>query len=619
MSLLPLVEGGTCVGPARVLEAGLPTERGKQLPASFEKALKLLLECEARRVRVVLSGDGAVPKAWLKALEKAEAAARSKGKEFECVLRRGTAIAPRPARQWAGLGGRVLLPFAAERAARLRKTLRAFAAAGVPAVIEFPVSPPDAPGLIAKLKALESLAPARVRFVAVPEGSENAAGTTAVCRAMASLELGLSSWLEAQARVRSGSGRLEVLGFWEEEEPDLLASDLILTEEGGLVWATSARYASLWPEFLKACPAVPVKGLESLDGLFMEPSQRQAWVNRALSPAGRDLWRDSAALSLRLWGFFQKPFPGWRDGSENKSIRRGIISAGLAGQDRFLSSHLPGVGSVFLFLATGCVHDCVFCKAKPEEPGQSLAEISSRLKAASGLSRKKIALAGNEPLLHPGIVKILRLCRRRGFTEVEVMTSGTLLTGQGTASGLKKAGATALALPLYAADAGRHDELTRRKGSFEETVQGIENARKVGLKVFIHTNLLKQNLKALPGLEDLVRGKWGLPFAILPIRPKSPDSMNLAYEDLEPSYEEMLDAGLKATSLAGFPVCVARRIQGAAMLRPEQLADSVKLYLLHQTFMKPVSCLKCPETRRCLGTFSEHLEAHPGDLSLLTL
>ena len=209
-------------------------------------------------------------------------------------------------------------------------------------------------------------------------------------------------WLEAQARVPAGPGRLDVLGFWEEEEPDLLASDLSLTEEGGLVWATAVRYATRWPEFLKALPPVPVKGLKSLDGLFMEPSQRQAWVNRVLSSAGRDRWRDSAALSLRLWGFFQKPFPGWRDGSENKSIRRGLISADLAGQDRFLSSHLPGVGSVFLFLATGCVHDCVFCKAKPEEAGQTLAEISAKLKAASRLSRKKIALAGNEPLLHHG-------------------------------------------------------------------------------------------------------------------------------------------------------------------------------------------------------------------------
>ena len=126
-----LVEGGTVVGPARVLEACLPTARGKQPTASFEKALKLLLECGSRRVRVVLSGDGAVPKAWLKALEEAEA--WSKGKEFECVLRRGTAIAPRrPAMGWTW---RTRLCLRGEHAACL--LLSAPCAAGVPD-IEFP-------------------------------------------------------------------------------------------------------------------------------------------------------------------------------------------------------------------------------------------------------------------------------------------------------------------------------------------------------------------------------------------------------------------------------------------------------------------------------------------------
>ncbi|MFA6316989.1 MAG: radical SAM protein [Elusimicrobiota bacterium] len=611
MTLPPLVEAGTVVGPPRVIEACLPGSKGAPGLAAFKGALGLLAGCASRRVRAVLSGDGPVPEPWLEAVEKAAACARAKGKEFDPVLRRGSDLPARTSGRWAALGGRALLPFRAERTAALRRTLSGLARAGVEAVVDFPVAPADVSGLAARLKCLESLGTARARFTAAPGAGAG--------RAMTSLELGLSAWLEALARSRKSSGGLEVVSFWEEEEPDLLSSDLVLTAEGGLAWATAVRQQGLWPEFLQAAAPTQVRGCRSLESLVMEPSARQAWALRVLRPSGRDVWRDSVSLSLRLWGFFQKPFPGWRDGSENKSIRRGLISADLAGQDRFLSSHLPGVSSVFLFLRTGCVNDCVFCKAKPSEPGQSLAEVSARLKAGARVSRRKIALAGNEPLLQPDITEVLRSCRKAGFTGVEVMTSGTLLTGPDAASALRKSGATALALPLYAADADLHDRLTGRKGSFNETVRSVENARKAGLKVFVHANLLKQNLGALSRLEGLVLREWGLPFAILPIRPKSRDSMNLAYEELEPSYKEMQAAGLKVSSMTGFPVCVQRRIQGPAVLDPGQLADSVKLYLLHQTFVKPVSCLKCPETRRCLGTFREHLEAHPDDLPLLAL
>ncbi|MBI4679062.1 MAG: radical SAM protein [Elusimicrobia bacterium] len=604
-----LIEAGTVAGPPRVLEAPFPAVSRRRGRVAFEKALDLLLACGTRRVRVVLGGTLPAGDAWLKAVEGAAERAAKGGKDLELVLRPQGALPDRVAARLAAVGGRVALGFEPGQGERLRKGLTTAADSGVPAFVEVPVAPADVVGLRARLEALNSLAPAKVRFAAAP-------GVMGAGRAMASLELGLSSWLEALARKRAG---IEVLDFWEEMEPDLLAPDLMLTEEGGLSWATAARHAGRWPEFLKASPPVPVQGLKDLDALFMEPAARQAWAGRVLSDEGRDSWRDSVALSLRLWGFFQKPFPGFRDGSENKAIRRGLIGADLAGQDRFLRARLPEVGSVFLFLNTGCVNDCVFCKRKPYAPGRPLAEIEAALEGNARIRRKRIALVGNEPLLHPDVGAIVRLCRRHGFKEVEVMTSGTLLADQALARELKKAGVTAFAIPLCSARPCDHDSLTGRQGSFQETARGIENARSLGIKVFIHANLLKQNLAALAGLEKLAGRDWKAPFAVLPTRPKSPESMNLPYEDLEPSYEQMLAAKPGVSSLVGFPVCVQRRIQGLTGLGPEMLADSVKLYLLHQTFVKPVTCLKCPETRRCLGTFWKHLEAYPDDLPLLRL
>ncbi|MBI5622586.1 MAG: radical SAM protein [Elusimicrobia bacterium] len=612
MTLPRLIESGA-VGPARVLEACPGSWQAGKVQDAFAKAVGLLLRSGDRRIRVVLSGSGPGADGALDVLEDAASKAGVKALELDCVLRLGGSGASKTLlERWQALGGRVVLSAERGQEGRLKDVLARLASAGVPGAVELRVAPAEVSGLALRLSALAPLGPVSVRLASAP-------GRAGADRAMTSLELGLSSWLEAQARARSGNQGLQVANFWEEDEPELLAPDLALTDGGGLAWASAVRHAGLWPEFLQAGPPVLPGGIESLESLFMEPSTRQTWASRLLSGEARDLWRDSAALSLRLWSFFQQPFPGWRDGSENRSVRRGLMAADLAGQDRFLDAHLPGVSSVFLFLRTGCVNDCAFCKAKPQESGQPLAELCSALRTAGQVRRKRIALAGNEPLLHPELAKILRLCRKQGFVEVEVMTSGTLLAEPSRAASLMKAGATSLALPLYAAEPGLHDRLTGRRGSFDEALKSVENARKAGLKVFIHTNLMRQNLGALAGLEDLAARQWGLPFVILPLRPKAPESMNLPYEELEPSYRELLDAGLKVASLTGFPVCVSCRIQGPAVPGPEQMADSVKLYLLHQTFVKPVSCLKCPETRRCLGTFREHLEAHPEDLPLLKL
>lgn len=533
-------------GVAGLLPRVLEVEAGCP---DLERGLRLFLALPDRRLRLELEG---LRPAWLGLLEKAA----ERGRDLDIVLR---GCPPRAsARRLARLGARTILSIEQAGAwGRLEELgLR-------PAVeLQTPELPKGA---------------RRLRFAFLPE----------------------------ERLLRACAG-LEVLNFWEEEEPPLLASALRLTAAGEVVWATAARHGGLWPQLARAARPAPLTRIKSLRPLFMEPSARQTWAGGVLAGAERGRWLAAVRAGLRMRGFFSKPFPGFRDGSENKSLRRELIGAPLPVQDRFLRGRLPEIESVFLFLRTGCSNDCVFCRHKDAEPGQPLGEVRRFLAEGAGLKRRKIALVGNEPLLHPGILEVLKLCRRAGFSEIEVMTSGTLLADQSRARALKAAGATAFAIPLYGTRPEEHDRVTGRAGSFAETVQGIENLRRLGLAAFLHTNLMKDTLPVLAGLEKLVAGEWGLPFAILPLRPKDPASMNRPYAELEPSY-----AGLpRLRSLTGFPLCAAR--PGRA-----RLADGMRLYLLHQSFVKPESCAGCPWSQRCLGTFREHLELHPKDLSLL--
>ncbi|MDD5630044.1 MAG: radical SAM protein, partial [Elusimicrobia bacterium] len=469
-------------------------------------------------------------------------------------------------------------------------------------ILEVALAPADMAGLAARLEALDRLAPARVRLTIRP-------GRLFGARAAAQLEAGLTAWLN-----RADPG-LEVMNFWDEEEPIFLASSLALTADGELGWETGVRLGGIWPRLRQA---VPVKSLRRLDRLFMDPAQRGRWAGRSLSGPERALWMDHVGMALRLRAFFSRPFPGRSDGSENRSVHQGLIAATLPEQDRFLRSRLPGLDAVFYFVRSGCVNDCVFCKNKPPAAGPALAEAAGFLRDNLEVGRRRIALVGNEPLLHPKLEGIVRLCRRYGFSEVEVMSSGTLLADKARARSLQKAGATAFAIPLYAARPAAHDALTGRAGSFAAAAQGIENLRSLGLRVHVHCNLMKPNLGELEALERLVLREWRLPFGVLPLRPKDPQGMNRPYRDLEPSYAELIRSGLRLRSWAGLPLCIQRRL-GADGRALSGLAEGIKLYLLHQNFVRPVSCGRCPAREACLGVFREHLELHPGDLRLLAL
>jgi hypothetical protein len=92
----------------------------------------------------------------------------------------------------------------------------------------------------------------------------------------------------------------------------------------------------------------------------------------------------------------------------------------------------------------------------------------------------------------------------------------------------------------------------------------------------------------------------------LPIRPK--DSQ-IQYEDLVPRYEDMvLKLHGRVNSLLGFPLCVISKIQEKILLPEEEIADSMKLYLIGQNFVKLKRCSECRLKHKCAGTFKEYIK-----------
>ncbi|MDP3541826.1 MAG: radical SAM protein [Elusimicrobiota bacterium] len=403
-------------------------------------------------------------------------------------------------------------------------------------------------------------------------------------------------------------GRAELLNRTSDSEPVMLSRELIVDVDGALYWDGALFLEAALPkarEALRLGHLEDAPDVDALESSARQPYERLTHAYPAATKGGHVVLNNiKAGLALKRYWMGSR-------GAEDACVRRGVVQAGLAEQDRFLKERLPGLDRVFLFLRGGCDLDCLFCRSKPEEDFTPLAEVEAFLSGSLSLRRSRIALVGNEPLAHPRIADIARLCRRRGFAEIEVMTSGLRLAA--LAKPLAKAGVSSYALALHGSRAEVHDAVTRSPGSFDAATRGADAAEAAGSRVFVHASACRTNLTDLSALEACCRAR-GRPFSIHPLRPKDPAGMNASYREIAPDYAELRSVLTgRVRSLTGFPACVARAIQGSASCPGGDVADSMKLYLHHQAFFKPGECAGCADREGCTGTFEEHLRERPGE------
>lgn len=176
---------------------------------------------------------------------------------------------------------------------------------------------------------------------------------------------------------------------------------------------------------------------------------------------------------------------------------------------------LPGEEQEFLTyccLNFACNQECVFCASdKTRKNSKVIVELEQfreLLKKDRG-PHKRIILSGGEPLIHPGIEKIINMAAG-SYREVVLMTNGVLLAERSTVFRLLgQGGVTEVTVPIYGADAAVHDRFTRNKGSFARLIQAMGNISeipgvKLHLKFLFSKPTLDENIKIL---ESIKKGK----------------------------------------------------------------------------------------------------------------
>lgn len=154
-----------------------------------------------------------------------------------------------------------------------------------------------------------------------------------------------------------------------------------------------------------------------------------------------------------------------------------------------------------------CPLACIHCSSDstPENDLQiSYAKCIDILDEAKMMGIEEIAFSGGEPLEHPNFEDIIKHAGRLKL-RTTLYTSGNSQNFNSKLQRLIKSGLLRIIFSLYSSNETEHEQITRRKGSYDSTIIAIGNAVLSGISTELHFVALSRNYHRLPEL--VVLGK----------------------------------------------------------------------------------------------------------------
>lgn len=162
-----------------------------------------------------------------------------------------------------------------------------------------------------------------------------------------------------------------------------------------------------------------------------------------------------------------------------------------------------------IFTTERCNSNCLMCSQPPKDTNDDFRVLEYlRLISLIEEQPKFLCITGGEPtLLGDGLLMILEALKKKcPDTSVQMLTNGRSFSDPSIAEALARIGHEHLicAIPLYADVAGVHDYIVQAQGAFDQTVEGIYNAARAGLRIEIRVVLHKQSIPRLQQLVEFI-------------------------------------------------------------------------------------------------------------------
>jgi MoaA/NifB/PqqE/SkfB family radical SAM enzyme len=239
---------------------------------------------------------------------------------------------------------------------------------------------------------------------------------------------------------------------------------------------------------------------------------------------------------------------------------------------------------------------------------------------------KGLVLTGSEITLLRDLPDLARRARAAGFEHVRIQTHGMHLAQQDYCESLIEAGIDEYFVSVTGPDAATHDAITTVAGSFDKTLQGLENLdRFPGVVTLTNTVVTSRSYQLLPAVVDrlahlrrLVQMEF---WAYWPMSESDEKGLIAAHSDILPSLREAIARARalgRSVEVKNFPECLLGE-DGAALVnaQPQLFVDpAFWAEFMRNGFYQCVYRDLCASTE-CLGLNTAYVAKYGYDEKIL--
>ncbi len=274
-----------------------------------------------------------------------------------------------------------------------------------------------------------------------------------------------------------------------------------------------------------------------------------------------------------------------------------------------------------------CNNNCLFCVIADKRKRGNLktAEVKRQLELARNDGARDVVLTGGEVTIRKDVFEITAFARDCGFEKIQIQTNGRMLSNYEFAQKLVAAGATEFGPSLHGSTAQMHDGLVQCEGAFEQTVQGMKNAKLLGVPILANTVITKSNYRSCAEIARLLLDLKVDQFQLAFVHPQGNAHSN--FDKIVPRIslasgfiKKALDYGKTRGAkmmVEAIPFCLMKGYEGycsekfipkTEIRSPGEFTPDFEAVRKKEGKAKSGSCKKCRFFAECEGPWHEYPE-----------
>lgn len=174
-----------------------------------------------------------------------------------------------------------------------------------------------------------------------------------------------------------------------------------------------------------------------------------------------------------------------------------------------------------------CPLTCIHCSsdAYPASPVEMSQHVCLEvIRQAKQLGLQELALSGGEPMLWRGLDEAVALASDLGI-DTTLYTSGNIENVQYRLDMLAGLGLKRVVFSVFGGTESAHEQVTRRRGSFQRTLEAARAARRVQLESGVHFVALRRNYRELEAVAALAEDVGAQTVSVLRFVPQGRGSL----------------------------------------------------------------------------------------------